>query len=276
MGAPADRRTGRWTGTGSVVGVSGTISMARVRDAVGRRARRLERVVHRDLLSVGDRVLCPLCGWQGLRFSPSYNPRRTNRICPRCSSSERYRALDLWLRDRPVRPGARLLEVAPIDLVAPLARRLGYTYASVDLYSPRAEVRGDLCHLPFRDGTFDVIVCFHVLEHVPDDHAAMQELARVTRGDGESVVVVPWDPSRTDTYEDPTITSPEDRERAFGQSDHVRIYGPDVTDRLLAAGFAVQEAPWATLFGPAPGRRAALEGNDDRFWLCRPADRAGR
>lgn len=245
-------------------------AVTRARSAAVRRSRRLERLVHRDLLGVGDRVVCPLCGWHGLRFAPSYNPRRTNRICPRCHSSERYRALDLWLRDRAVRPGARLLEVAPIDLVAPLARRLGYDYRSVDLHSPRAQVRGDLCRLPFRDATFDVIVCFHVLEHVPDDHAAMQELARVTRPDGETVVVVPWDPGRSDTFEDPTVTSPEERERLFGQSDHVRIYGPDVTDRLVAAGFTVDEAPWITLLGPAPGRRAALEGNDDRFWLCRP------
>lgn len=244
---------------------------ARVVDAVRRRARRAERRAYRDLLGGGNRVECTICGWHGIRFAPSFKPRRSNRICPRCKSNERYRALELWLRSQPVREGARLLEVAPIELVQPTAVELGYEYSSVDLMSRRARVRGDLCQLPFADGSFDVVVCFHVLEHIPADVDAMASMARVLTPHGHAVVVVPWDPSSATTSEDPDA-SPEERQRRFGQTDHVRMYGRDVTARLEAAGFVVDETEWDELFGPAAHRRHALRGDDDRFWLCRRLD----
>jgi SAM-dependent methyltransferase len=182
-------------------------------------------------------------------------------------SSERYRALELWLRRRgPVGPGTRLLEVAPIRTVATTARALGYTYTSIDLHSPVAEVRGDLCALPFADACFDVVVCFHVLEHIPADRAAVLELARVVGTDGETVVVVPWDRDRMETFEDPDA-DPADYERLYGQSDHVRIYGRELTQRWLETGIQVDEVLWSEEFGADDHRRAALQGDDDRFWI---------
>jgi len=243
--------------------------------AVGRRARRLERRLHRRLLSFGDKVRCPVCGWSGTALAPSARPRRPNRICPECQSSERYRALELFLRRRgPVPPGTRLLEVAPIHTVERTARSLGYEYASIDLQSPRAMAHADLCHLPFPDATFDVIVCFHVLEHIPADREAVAELARVAGATGQAIVVVPREDARPTTFEDPDA-DPADYERLYGQSDHVRIYGADIVSRWTETGVQISEDLWSDEFTPDVFAHAALSGDDDRFWILRaPAAQA--
>lgn len=222
-------------------------------------------------MGFGDTVRCPTCGWSGRQFAPSVNPRRANRICPVCFSNERYRALDAWLRARESQPGERLLEIAPIELVRPTAIETGLQYVSLDLRSAKALVLGDLCNLPFSTGAFDVVVCFHVLEHVPDDASAMAELGRIVKPGGDLVVVVPWDPVRPETFEDPDI-DPADYERVYGQSDHVRIYGADFPARLRAAGLEVDEVMWRSLFTPAEYATYALDGPDDRFWICRASD----
>jgi len=111
------------------------------------------------------------------------------------------------------------------------------TYVSADLLVGRADVALDITQLPFRDDAFAIIYCSHVLEHVPDDRKAMRELHRVLHPAGWAVLQVPITAERT--YEDPSITDPKERERVFGQHDHVRRYGPDYVDRLEEAGFKV-------------------------------------
>lgn len=244
----------------------------RAAQALERRATRWERSAHRRLLGIGGRVECPICGWSGVSFAASRKPRRMNRLCPDCLSSERDRALQLWLDRHPVRLGARLLEVAPLGLVEPVSQRLGYEYTSVDLYSHRAEVRADLCSLPFPDGSFDVICCFHVLEHVPADVDALSQLSRVLGEDGAAVVIVPWDERAATTDED-LDAGPEERLRRFGQTDHVRMYGRDVSDRFRSGGLEVAEVLWRDVFSVSEFRRCALDGDDDRFWICKPASR---
>lgn len=234
------------------------------------RAARLERTAHRRLMAVGDRVECPICLWSGLSFAASRKPRKANRLCPECGSSERDRALHLWLGGQQLRQDAMLVEVAPIGLVEPLAETLGYAYTSVDLHSARAEVRGNLLALPFADRSIDMIVCFHVMEHVYEDREASKEMARVLRDDGTAVLSVPWNPEAAETEED-IDAPPEERLRRFGQIDHVRMYGRDVTDRLSAGGLHVEEVLWSTLFSERDFRRCALDGDDDRFWLCSPS-----
>lgn len=242
----------------------------RLRSAATARARRIERRVLARRLSAGDQVECPCCGWTGHRFLPSHKPRTPNRICGGCGSSERYRALFLWL-DGPSLPARaeaplRVLEVAPFHPVGRRLRSDGHRFTSIDL-SSTADVRGDLCLAPFRSGAFDVAICFHVLEHIADDRAAAGELVRVVGDEGAALVVVPVDWSRSTTYEDPTA-DPADFERLYGQHDHVRVYGADVADRLRLADIVVEELSWSSLFSTGQRARHALEGDDDRFWLC--------
>jgi ubiquinone/menaquinone biosynthesis C-methylase UbiE len=100
--------------------------------------------------------------------------------------------------------------------------------------------------IPCKDNSFDVVLCNHVLEHVPDDRRAMRELQRVLRPGGWAILQTPVDPQRAETFEDPAIVSPRDRERAFGQHNHLRIYGRDYKERLENAGFRVQVDKYAS------------------------------
>jgi SAM-dependent methyltransferase len=113
-------------------------------------------------------------------------------------------------------------------------------YVAGDLYD-RANLglRMDLTTTPIRSDTFDAVICIHVLEHIKEDREAMREIFRVLKPGGWALVSVPI---RLDeeTFEDPKIVAPEDRERAFGEAEHVRIYGFDLVDRLEACGFQVR------------------------------------
>jgi SAM-dependent methyltransferase len=145
---------------------------------------------------------------------------------------------DSWRSDeRPL----RLLHFAPEpSLRSWLANLLNVEYVTADIERRDVSVLLDMTELGIGDAAFDVIVASHVLEHVADDHAAMRELLRILRPGGTALVMVPRDASRPVTFEDPTITTPEARQAAYWQADHVRLYGCDFEERLRAAGFDVQ------------------------------------
>lgn len=123
-------------------------------------------------------------------------------------------------------------------------------YITTDLNSPLADVKADICKLPFKDQSFDVIFCNHVLEHIPDDTTALRELYRVLKPGGWGIFQVPQDLSREKTFEDNSITDKRERARIFGQYDHVRIYGRDYFDKLRAGGFLVKEVHYAASMLP--------------------------
>ncbi|HEU5113607.1 MAG TPA: methyltransferase domain-containing protein [Acidimicrobiia bacterium] len=132
----------------------------------------------------------------------------------------------------------KVLHFAPERCLEPLLRqRLGAGYRTADLAREDVDLRLDVTDIQFPDESFDVIICSHVLEHVPDDGRAMEELHRILASDGWALVVVPV--TKDKTFEDPTIVDPDERLRVFGQRDHVRRYGPDIADRLRRAGFVV-------------------------------------
>src|SRR5690606_19858714 len=117
-------------------------------------------------------------------------------------------------------------------------------YVSADLDPRKAMTQQDITNTSFENDTFDLIFCAHVLEHIPDDMKAMRELLRILKPGGLAILQVPikdfFNGMAIDkTYEDPGITDPKERERVFGQRDHVRIYGRDFKDRLENAGFKV-------------------------------------
>jgi ubiquinone/menaquinone biosynthesis C-methylase UbiE len=121
-------------------------------------------------------------------------------------------------------------------------------YVTTDLNSPLADVKADICNLPFKDNEFDIILCNHVLEHIPDDTKAMQELYRVMKIGGYGVFQIPQDLTREKTFEDNSITDQKERAKIFGQYDHVRIYGLDYFEKLRCIGFKVEEVDYtATL-----------------------------
>jgi SAM-dependent methyltransferase len=198
---------------------------------------------------------------------------------------ERHRLLWLYLEretDLFTRPQA-VLHIAPEPIFAQrLKATHGPGYLSGDLFSPLAMERIDITDIHKPDGYFDVVLCSHVLEHVPDDLLAMRELRRVLKPGGIAIMQHPIDRHRQNTYEDWSITEPEAREAAFLQSDHVRIYGVDFEERLLRAGFSVEVVPYRErlsaaeldrycLNSVAPGRDPEVDAitRGEDIYLCR-------
>lgn len=187
----------------------------------------------------GQTAFCPLCGSSLRGFLRLYRPY--HRMCPVCGSLQRHRLVWLLLEQQGVLAGLqgqRLLHFAPeACLEAQFRRILGLDYLSADLYNRRAMRKIDITHIPFPDGSFDFIYCSHVLEHVVDDRQALTELWRVLRPGGQALLMVPLHGATTS--EDPSITDPMERERRYGQFDHLRSYGMDFVERMGAAGFSV-------------------------------------
>ncbi|HLM49706.1 MAG TPA: methyltransferase domain-containing protein [Solirubrobacteraceae bacterium] len=220
----------------------------------------------RSLLWRGDAVQCPCCGGRWVTFLPYWN--RDNCRCPRCDSHERHRALWLDLRERDLR--GDLLHLAPEEAIARhLRRRPALRYVSADLESPLAMLHFDIQDIPFRDATFDVVLCGHVLTEVPDDRRAMREMRRVLRPGGWAVVMAAVQPGREHTDEDPSLTDPQARRARFLEPTNVRLYGADFADRLREAGFEVDVVPVVRSRPPAEIRRFGLLEADD-LYLCRP------
>lgn len=189
-------------------------------------------------------------------------------MCPVCGALERHRLLWLYLvrRTDVLRRRSTVLHVAPERALSRRLKRYpNLRYVSTDLLDADVTVRADLTRLSFRDDVFDFVLCSHVLEHIVDDVRALGEICRVVRRGGFAIVHVPLELSRQRTFEDPSITAPEDRLRVFGQSDHVRRYGRDFPDRVAAAGFHIRAEPFVNELPPEQIRRFGLRPDLDPY-----------
>lgn len=189
----------------------------------------------------GNRFTDPIDGSSYRKFLPyGYKVSRPNALCPGTLSLERHRLLWLYLQRKTtlLENKLKVLHIAPEQVFYSRFKRFNHwDYTTTDLYSPLADVKADICDLPFKDGTFDLILCNHVLEHIPDDLKAMEELYRVLKKGGTLIAQVPLEGERSTTFEDNNITDKAKRTEIFGQYDHVRIYGIDYYRRLESVGF---------------------------------------
>ncbi|MFC2110708.1 class I SAM-dependent methyltransferase, partial [Bacteroidota bacterium] len=202
----------------------------------------------RPLISLylkGNKYTDPIDKKSFRKFLPyGYEDQRENVLAPGTLSLERHRLLWLFLERKTefFTKSLKVLHVAPEQCFYKLFRnQSNLDYTTTDLYSPLADVKADICSLPFEDNSYDLIFCNHVLEHIENDKKAMEELYRVLRPGGFGIFQIPQDLSRKNTYEDFTITNPKERKKHFGQYDHVRIYGKDYFDKLRQVGFSVNE-----------------------------------
>lgn len=197
------------------------------------------------LLMYGHRYEDPIDGRTYRRLLPyGYGDhQRPNVLAPGSLSLERHRLMWVYLRDHSDFFTAQLkvLHIAPEQCFYGIFRKMeNLDYTTADLESPLADMHFDLHDIPLPDNTYDVVFCNHVLEHVTDDLRCMSELLRVLKPGGWAIMQVPIDYNRTKTFSDPSITDKAEREKIFGQYDHVRIYGSDYPLRLEKVGFLVE------------------------------------
>ena len=196
-----------------------------------------------SIFYIGSKVECPVCGKKFRKFLPYGRKARANALCPNCLSLERHRLMYLFLRDKTnfFEDQLKVLHVAPeICFIDEFESMSNLDYITADIESHLAKVKMDIHDIPFEDYSFEVAFCNHVMEHVDDDHKAMTELHRILKPGGWAIIQIPlFHPLPEKTYEDISIVSPKEREKAFGQDDHVSLYGKDYRDRLRKAGLEV-------------------------------------
>jgi len=225
----------------------------------------------------GNTFTDPIDGKSFRMFLPyGYGKQRNNALSPSTLSLERHRLLWLYLknetdffqsepvsdsqvsntnrvklRDAEINSALKVLHFAPEQAFYKLFRnQKNIQYTTTDLFSPLANVKADICDLPFEDNSYDIIFCNHVLEHIPDDTKAMQELFRVLKPGGMAILQIPQDLKREATFADDSITDQKERAAIFGQYDHVRIYGRDYFDKLRSIGFKVIEEDYTNKIAP--------------------------
>jgi predicted SAM-dependent methyltransferase len=147
--------------------------------------------------------------------------------------------------------------------------RNGYHYTTADLFDRSADIKADIQNTPFADETWDLIICNHVLEHVPNYKNALIELRRILKINGKLELTVPTDRSFEKVYEDLTITSKEERIKAFGQYDHVRIFGNNFEQILLELGFSVEVIDGNELPAKIVGEIGPANYDDNRVYICK-------
>lgn len=200
------------------------------------------------LLYKGNNVECPVCEKKFRKFL-SYGSdvaHRENVLCPYDLTLERHRLMWLYLKRESnffTAPQLNVLHIAPEQCFHKrFKKQSNLNYLTGDLVSPIADLHFDLHEIPLEENRFDVVFCNHVLEHVQDANQCMRELYRVMAPGGWGIFQVPQDMSREETYEDWSITLPEEREKHFWQKDHVRLFGKDYPKWLENAGFTVEIA----------------------------------
>jgi Methyltransferase domain/Glycosyl transferase family group 2 len=242
------------------------LALKRRTEALADCARAVVIQVVRWPLYRGDAFACPCCGGTFRRLVTHRGA--PNVRCPRCGSMERHRLLWLYLQQRTdlFSEHRRLLHIAPERSFRRLLRRLPtIEYVGADLNSPLADIHCDIQALPFDDASFDILICNHVLEHVPDDRRAMSELVRVLAPGGWAILMCPIARGRTVTLADPTVATPEDALRVYGQEDHARLYGADYRARLEQAGFRVLVDRFLDDLAPETIERYCLRRKNDVF-----------
>lgn len=217
-----------------------------------------------EIFLKGDTFTDPIDGKSFKSFLPyGYGNQRNNVLSPSTLSLERHRLLWLYLQNETNFFSAekKILHFAPEQAFYKRFKKMkNLEYVTTDLNSPLADVKADICNLPFKDNEFDMILCNHVLEHIPDDTKAMEELYRVLKVGGMGVFQIPQDLNRDKTFEDHSITDKKERAKIFGQYDHVRIYGRDYFDKLRSVGFKVDEVDYTSKLS---------EGNITRYCLAK-------
>lgn len=219
-----------------------------------------------DVWYRGNRFTDPINGKSYRAFLPyGYVKIRPNVLSPGTFSLERHRLIWLFLQRETdfFQTPAKVLHMAPEKAFLSRLKKMSHLdYTTCDLESPLADIKADICDLPFADASFDWVLCNHVLEHIPNDTKAMEELFRVLKPGGTALLQVPLDPKREVTFEDNNVTDKAERTKIFGQYDHVRVYGMDYFEKLRKTGFEVVELQYGKSLTADERKRFAVVENE--------------
>lgn len=219
---------------------------------------------------------CPICGYKGIDFRPYPQIIHREVECPNCLSHERHRALWLYFKQNShlLTNGNKFLHFAPEEQFRPHFEKCDIEYHPVDISDENWYIKEivDIQDIPYQDDYFDLIYCSHILEHVPDDKKAMNELCRVLKPGGTALILVPINGiafelpyDETKTLEDEKYNTPELREKYYGQFDHLRLYGSDFKDKLIDSGFKIRSDDFIKRLGFETIERYALIRNENIF-----------
>jgi predicted SAM-dependent methyltransferase len=228
------------------------------------------------LIYKGNNVECPVCERSFRKFL-SYGSNvahRDNVLCPYDLTLERHRLMWLYLRDHSsffTKENIKVMHIAPEQCFHKgFQAQKNLDYTTGDLVSPIADLHFDLHDIPLEDNQYEVIFCNHVMEHVANDLRCMQELYRIMKPGGWGIMQVPIDSNRDETYEDASITTPEEREKHFWQYDHVRLYGNNYPKRLAEAGFNVETFDIKDHISAEQLERFRLQKNELLYVVIKP------
>lgn len=226
----------------------------------------------RALLNAGESVYCPCCDGRFKQFLTYGNTPRENAVCPRCNALERNRVLWLYLmRELDIQHQAySILHFAPEKTLEKRLKKLpNIHYIGADLNPQLADYQMDITQIPLEDQAMDIIICSHVLGHVPNEALAIQEIKRVLKNDGLAIIMTVQN-HQAPTLENPELTSPEERLRYYGESDLLRLHGSDFAERLSAQGFQVKPLDYRLTFSESEQQRMGLgDGAREVLYLCR-------
>jgi len=191
--------------------------------------------------------------------------------CPHCGANDRERHLLLYLEASGLLAGMRgksILHFAPEKRLARIIRAGGLErYVSCDLYPQSADIlRVDILAMQFDAGSFDIVIANHVLEHVADEMQALREIRRVLKVGGLAILQTPYSRKLHRTWQDAGIDDDLSRLQAYGQADHVRLFGRDIFDRLASAGFVSKVRQHADLLPHIDAAKAGINP-DEPFFL---------
>ncbi len=226
------------------------------------------------LFYIGKKQDCPICQGHFRTFLPygySGGESTKNRLCPKCLSLERHRLIWLYIKNETnlLKEPVKMLHIAPEQAFYKRFKKASnIEYITGDLESPLADVHFDIHDMPFEDESFDFVMCNHVLEHVQDEFKATSEIYRILKKGGWAILQVPINESFETTYEDPSITDPKEREKHFGQYDHVRWHGLDYHLRLAKSGFSVEVIDYASQMSPEEVERMRI-GNTEQLYIAK-------
>jgi len=240
------------------------ISIKKIKKHISEKRWEKLRHVFERVKYVGMSRYCPICGSYFRRFKPCGRP---DCICLNCGARERHRLVWRFFQshtDLFGSPPTKMLHIAPEPFFEEAFKaEENIQYLSGDLDGEKAMERVDVTEIEYPDETFDTIYASHVLEHVPEDKRAMRELHRVLAPGGWAVLQVPI--TAEETFEDPSVADPDERERLFGQWNHVRRYGPDYRDRLEDAGFHVTAYSAREVVGEDNIRKMGIDESEDVY-----------